>query len=524
MKHIVVSTSEWTYPDVFHYASASQSADLHAARNSYAAAQIILSDVPEEVDLAVSVKGELASYDFNWYEMVPVYVEDNPHLNKDNALPNYPNRWAPFYIYDCVKPLQDKVTPMDGASALYFTIRIESDAQPGIVSGEIEISIGQDVISFPISVTIYTATVPVEENLKIINGYNMLKTAEYHKVDFGSEEHNQLNIKYLKMLRYMRQNMLYTPGAGKTCVDGKGKYTFDFTEMIDFIKMTSSLGYKYFFGRSIGRRKSWKQSTILVGPNYEFEAMGHQAYNYLSQYLTQLRKVLVENGWLDRFYLGVSDEPNEANATEYRALCGLIKKFFPDVKLMDAMSYGHTHGAIDAWIPLNSEYDKHQVEFESYRSNGDELWHYVCCGPRYGGYINRFMDYPLLSTRYLFWGNYKYSLVGYLHWAANYYQPYQDPFVTNCPLHRNTDSQTILPPGDSHIIYPGEGEPWMSMRLEAHREGAEDFELLRLISLTNKDLADSLCHKAFKSFKDVEYDPITFNNIRIEILKAASKC
>jgi len=521
MKWVVVSSSEWTYPDVFDYPTASNKAHLHVARNSYATAQIILKGVPDKVKININIKGELASFDFKWYEMIPIYVEDNPHIEKQNIFPNFPTRWAPFYIYDCLKPLGDTVTPMNGTVGLYFMIRITPDTIPGIMEGHAEISLGDEFIIVPIEVTIYKAIVPSEENLKIIIGYNSTITAKYHNVVPGSDEHKQLDIKYLRMLRHMRQNMLYIPSDTiKSEIGQSGKYIFDFSKMIEFVERAMSLGYKYFNAPSVGRRKSWKMSTILVGPN--LEAMSYEAYQYLSQYLPQLRKVLIARGWIDNFYMGICDEPNEANAIEYRALCGLVRKFAPDIKLIDAVSYGSIHGAIDVWVPLNSEYDKHQQEFESYRSNGDEIWFYVCCIPRGEGYINRFMDYPLLSTRYLFWGNYKYNLSGFLHWAANQYQPNQNPFTVNCPLHRNCDAETILPPGDTHIIYPGEGEPWMSMRLEAHRQSAEEYELFRLLSLNDKKLADNICSKGFRSFKDVEYDPIKFENIKIELLKAVS--
>jgi hypothetical protein len=132
------------------------------------------------------------------------------------------------------------------------------------------------------------------------------------------------------------------------------------------------------------------------------------------------------------------------------------------------------------------------------------------------------MDYPLLSTRYLFWGNYKYSLKGYLHWAANHYQPNQDPFRQNCPLHKNADSEGILPSGDTHIIYPGDGAPWMSMRLEAQRMSAEALELLNMISKKDREKADRLCEACFRSFNNVEYGVLEFERAIIEIYKAAS--
>jgi hypothetical protein len=241
------------------------------------------------------------------------------------------------------------------------------------------------------------------------------------------------------------------------------------------------------------------------------------------QYLPALQKVLDDHGWTDRFVMGVADEPNDANCTEFRALCGLIHRIVPRIKLCDAMSYGNLHGALDVWVPLNAEYDKHRAELETLRQGGSEIWHYVCCGPRSRGYINRFMDYPLLSTHYLHWGNYKYDLTGFLHWAANAYQPGQDPFTLNCPEHHNTDAVCYLPAGDTHITYPGKGEPWMSIRLEAERESIEDYELLKKLAETDKPLADEICETVFHSFKEVEYDVSRFTATKRRLLESLSK-
>ena len=200
-----------------------------------------------------------------------------------------------------------------------------------------------------------------------------------------------------------------------------------------------------------------------------------------------------------------------------------MRKIVPDIRLIDAMSYGNLHGALDIWVPLNAEYDKHRAEIETLRAGGDEIWHYVCCVPRADEYINRFLDYPLLSTRYLFWGNYKYDLTGYLHWAANCYQPGQDPFRQNCPEHRNTDSVCYLPAGDTHLIYPGENGPWLSMRAEAQRESVEEYEMLKALAKTDKSRADAVCEKVFRSFRDVEYGISAFRAARRELLEALSR-
>jgi hypothetical protein len=522
MKAKAISANEWLYPDIFEYESVSDSIKLASPRNSYAAVQIQLTGV-QAGGASIKASGKIQELPLESYELVAVPVEDNPRLKKEDAMNGCPSRWAPYEIYDCAKPFTKAVTPKNGAAGLYLAFAVAPDVKPGLYDGVVEIKAGGETASLPVTVKVYKAAVPAEETLKMVNGYYRSKVEQYHKVKAGTPEFKALDKKYLAMLRRMRQNTLYM-AAGPAVKDlGKGRYSFDFADMKKEIKSLLALGFTYFLLPGIGWRESWKKPTInVVVGGVQFPAMSYEAYNYLSQYLPALNTFLEKNGWAESAFQQVSDEPNNENATEYRALCGMIRKLAPGLRLIDAVSYVPVHGALDIWVPLNSEYDKHRKEFESFRGANDELWHYVCCSPRSEGYINRFMDYPLLATRYLFWGNYKYNLSGYLHWAANCWQPGQDPFKQNCPEHRNTDNQTILPAGDSHIIYPGEGAPWLSMRLEAHRASACDYELLALLAKKDKIKADAICARGFKSFNKVEYKAATFEAVLEELYEALS--
>ena len=513
MKYNVVSSVEFTYPDIWDYPSSAQVIDTFAARGSYATYQILLGD-RASADVSVSF-GELpAGVAPEVYTLTPVQVERNHGIAPEQRQPHYPERVAPYWLYDCLRTFDGTLDLTDGVGGLYVSLKVDRDAEPGDYTTVMTV----DGTEIPLNLKIYRAVLP-DETMKMIVGYNAGTCAKYHGVALYSDEYFALEEQYLAMLRRMHQNMMYTGGIKKTLV-GENKWDFDFTDFVAQVKRYEKAGMKYFNAPSVGWRQSWSASTILVNGN--IPSMSYEGYCYLTQYLPALRDVLKENGWLDRFVMGVADEPNAANCTEFRALCGLIRKIVPEIRLIDAMSYGNLHGALDIWVPLNAEYDRHRAELESLRAAGDEIWHYVCCGPREPGYINRFMDYPLLSTRYLHWGNYKYDLTGFLHWAANCYQPGQDPFVQNCPEHHNTDSVCYLPAGDTHVIYPGKGEPWMSIRLEAERESAEEYELLRELAKTDKAKADELCENVFQSFKDVEYDVAKFTANKKALLEALS--
>ncbi len=506
MNYVCTDPAEFIYPDITEYSSGSDRITILAARNSYACAQVLFYNCEE-----ASMKVEVEGWEPEIYQMVAIPVERNQGIEPENFKPHRPERIAPYELFECMKPIRDGLLhPEKGIAAMYLSMRIPSDAKVGVY--HCAVKVGE--VSIPVELEISRAVVP-SETLTILMGYSTDCVARYHGVTHDSREFHALDEQYLKMLRRSHQNMLYCPKPGSKR-DENGGWEIDFTHFENYIERHLKLGFKRFnFG--LGFRKSWSASEILVNG---MPSMSFECYQYLAKLLPQLEALLKAHGWSELFYLGIADEPNSANATEYRALCGLVRKLAPSIRLLDAMSFGAVHGAVDIWIPLNAEYECHKKEFEIFRENGDEIWYYDCCGPRGSSCINRFMDYALLDTRYHFWANYAYSLPGYLHWAANLYQPGQDPFKQSCPEHHNADNVCWLPAGDTHLIYPGEGEPWMSIRLENQRASAEEYEMLCALSKNDKAKADMICSKVFRSFCDVEYDVTIFRAAKNELIRA----
>jgi Domain of unknown function (DUF4091) len=104
--------------------------------------------------------------------------------------------------------------------------------------------------------------------------------------------------------------------------------------------------------------------------------------------------------------------------------------------------------------------------------------------------LNRLIDYPLLKVRLLHWLNFRYSFTGFLHWGWNYWTP--EPVKDTQPV---IDANTQLPPpGDAFIVYPDRAgkSVYSSIRLEAMREGIEDYELLLVLRQKNPAAAEQL--------------------------------
>ena len=341
MRYTCVDTSEFLYPDITNYQSGTDSIHILTPRGSFASAQILFSDLSSKT-LNIRFEG----FNPEVYEMVPVFVEENHLLDESNSHPHIPERVAPYYVYDCLKPVKNNLSvDENGVSAIYFSEKIPHNAEVGVRYGKIIV----DNIEISVEIEVSSVIVP-DEFLTMIQGYRQDSVCKYHNVECGTNEFEELDTKYLKALRRMRQNMLYCPGPNVEDIGGN-QYEISFTDMEKFIDKAMDLGFKYFnFG--LGFRRSWKESTIIIR---NMEAMSFECYCYLAQMLPALENFLKNKGIQDNFYLGVADEPNEENAMEYRALSGLIRKLAPSIKLMDAMSSCSVHGAVDVLIPLCQE-------------------------------------------------------------------------------------------------------------------------------------------------------------------------
>jgi hypothetical protein len=247
----------------------------------------------------------------------------------------------------------------------------------------------------------------------------------------------------------------------------------------------------------------------------------HEAYVFLSQYLPAWREMLRRNGWYDLAIQHVVDEPNPEDFDDYRIMAGTVRKFLPGVPLIDALGDPELDGAVDIWVPVSKSYEEHRDGFEAHRRRGDTLWFYTCCNPT-GFYLNRLIDTELLRTRLLHWANWRYRLDGFLHWGLNQVIEGQDPFEDTCPPH-GPYKDFHLPPGDSHIVYPGKGGPWSSVRFEAMGSGIEDYELLRIVGERDPGLADEICARLVRSFTDYDAKVADFREAHRWLLQEASK-
>lgn len=537
MKFQVFSANEWIYPDqaIAHPAEDGLRIRIAAARGSYAGCQVLFNEVPPDTALAWAFHEQKGSEGpaglesgLKIYRLLDVQVNENTDVDVSTVpvgtpAPPYVTRQAPFRVYDALLPAGNPCSANSSTVAYYLCWHIPEQVAPGIYGGDIAFTADDQVCIIPVQIEVFKAFIPEQGRLHVTNWFSARNIADRYGLEPWSEAFWSMLEQYGRAMRRCRQTHFLVNGS---FIDVKahadGRYTFDFSKAERLITLFLKLGFTHIEGGHVAGRVNWEDPTFVLNADRTVQATSKEGYAFLSQYLSAWRDWLESKGWLSLLVQHVADEPIEPSAADYRILSGIVRKWLPGVPLIDAVINTSVAGAVDIWVPTNKEYELHQEDYESYRSCGDTLWFYTCWNPG-GEYLNRFLDFPLLKTRYLHWGNYKYGLNGYLHWGFNYYFKNQDPFELTNPLLAPDVHDRRVPAGDTHIVYPGPDGPLLSMRLEAMRAGVEDYELLQSLRDHNPELAEDILSSCMKSFTEVNTDPAAFDRVYRRLLEAVSE-
>ena len=207
----------------------------------------------------------------------------------------------------------------------------------------------------------------------------------------------------------------------------------------------------------------------------------------------------------------VWDEPNDLDL--YNRFAEFVKKYMPGIPIIETVHSPKSVDTVNIWVPALHDYHNKYSFFQERQKAGDEVWFYTCIGPQ-DNYANRFLELPLVQTRYLHWINYRYGATGYLHWGFNWW-------------HVNKTNDAALAPGspagDAWIVYPAEGKLYSSIRLAAMRDGIADYELLKLLEQNSPDKAKELAGVLIKDFDLYDSNVRRFRQTRLKLLEWLSE-
>jgi Domain of unknown function (DUF4091) len=432
--------------------------------------------------------------------------------------------------------LEDSPFRLDAnqTAAVWITVYAPPKAAPGVYKGEAVIRSGKTrVASVPFRIQVVHATVPPKQTLRVTNWFDLeeANAARYYDLAGNAERYWEVLGNIGRVLADHKQNVILTPVLSLTDarVTG-GSLTYDFSRLNRWVETFRKAGTEEIIegGHLLDRASGYDSplkipAFVIENGEARRESLGPddpRAEAHLNSFLPALYAHLKEMGWLDQYVQHVLDEAHGAEPPVYLRYVNLIRKNLPGVPTIDAIDQtaGLLGDACDIWVPQLGKFDDGFDAIRAHVKKGGQAWFYTCLYPQ-GRYLNRFIDYPLLKTRLLHWFNFRYDFTGFLHWGGNHWDA--DPFGNTEPAIE--DGKEVLPAGDAFVTYPWREKNSIhsSIRLEAMREGIEDYELLHALAAKDPAKAQELARKAISGPTEYMRDVAAFRRLQAELLAAA---
>ncbi len=517
---------------------------------------------PSREAVSEVVRGEHATLQFivrSSYSIHDLRVSVTPAKNNGNSLPEAKTGFVGYVkvgrsIWDYSRdrivsasgyypdPIleQDSIDVSFGnTQPVWVSIPIPSDAAPGLYKGIITVSgingKKKFTLSRDYSVKVYPVTAG-KSSLWVTNWFS-IHPGQLRWMNGGEmfEEYSDKHWEFIrtlagKMADYRQNVAIISPLALSEFRFENDKWDIDFAnfdKVVDIFIQEGVIG-RIEGGHIGGRESTWLSQFVVTvpsksgDPEKKFENLPISdplAQEFYKEFFPALNNHLKEKGW-DKIYIQhLADEPIEENIKSYIEIARFVRKLVPDFRFIDACHSKNLGDVLDIWVPQLDFMDRDYEFYNDQNRKGKEAWFYTCLSPK-GEYVNRFIEIPLLRTRYMHWVNYKYDIPGYLHWGLNYWNN-NNPFTEQTSI--QYEGGNILPGGDSWIIYPKDGKLFSSIRYDAMRDGIVDYELFRMLekkdSLKAKEIIDKVIYRFDRYDNNIE----TFRSHRRNLMELLSE-
>ena len=270
-------------------------------------------------------------------------------------------------------------------------------------------------------------------------------------------------------------------------------------------------------------------------------------------------KLSSDDAWMQKAYFYPQDEPGTAQALDEMAeKCDRIHRLCPGVRIVIPFYQNAQYNAekdqiafmrkyVDIWCPktfcytkegdtapgkrllYSAEQAKKYPEFgkrmQKEAEGGDDVWWYVCWEPGMP-YLNMYVDMQGYQNRLLLWQQKQYNVGGFLYWSCNYWPKVENPWTNMATV--GTDYQTgqtwlsneVF--GDGSLLYPGSevgvDGACGSCRLEAVRDGIEEFEMLTMLEqAAGREAVDKIIARVSTNIVEFTSDEDALAKARIEL-------
>ncbi|MCI8500361.1 MAG: DNRLRE domain-containing protein [Clostridia bacterium] len=500
-------------------------ANFVTAKNEYESVQIVLRSSKtftiEDVQFTDLTCGsntiDKSNLKYNYVEYVRA-VFNSPNVAESSMI-----REAPESFPDALS--NEKTVEVDALDAqpIWVTLYVPKTTEAGTYTGKVTVVTNKGNIDVPVNAEVNDVVVPDagsdESQYNIIFWQLMIgggfgKTyADSHASDtmvkhFGCERWTDDWWKIVgdiaDVMKENRLNTLYLPTVqllldGGSVRNEDGTWTFNFSKFDEYIQffldrgvVNRFMGYMMMTGGNtncIIREADGRSCTGTI----KFDSADSDAW--FDAYLPALYAHLHEKGWDTRWTQCLRDEPptDSASVTQYKRLASIYKTHMKEIPFGDPTQTNENSQMLlemnaPTLIPLIAIRNDHPSWYANLDEN-QRVYTYSCVVPQ-TSYLNRFIDMPVYYGRSIAWWNYNVGANGYLHWGLMaWYRP-----ITDFAL------------GDTATMYPDVANNTVksSIRMANLRDGAEEYELLKLLAKDDlnsaKMLADMVAADAKTSY------------------------
>lgn len=485
MELFAVSDAVRVFEDGYACPEPGKKIELLGLRGETVSAQCVVraKEDLEGVSAAIGpVKSEggavLAAENVGWNLVEGIAIEKNtPKVLKSDLI-----RPAPARFPDCLGEARQCMVKKGSLKAIYWTIRIPRDAQPGTYQAEIAVSAGAKRSVLPLTLQVVPLVLPQQRHVLVSEWYSTHQFQKHHGIDPKDVEarYRMLRV-YAENMAEHRQNVFQVSlHLIRTTRAADGKLRCDFSEfdrMAQVFWDTGRMdrletGAVAHFGKVNGK-EGWGSTEILLSDGWVRDdttgkSIKLPAKEYLPQFLPLVVAHLKEKNWLDKTVLHIADEPSNHNVMPWREASDFVHRCAPELRRIEAIETTHFDNRLEVWVPKLDHLATWQQAYEAAQRRGNELWFYTVGIFQAGSTPNKTVDVPLVESRLMHWLNYRFGVAGYLHWGYNHWT--DDPW--NAPgEHR----------GDGWHVYPKKGGLLNSLRWEQMRNGLQDYECLWLL-------------------------------------------
>lgn len=389
--------------------------------------------------------------------------------------------------------------------AVWLTIHIPRDAQPGMYAGKLEIRAGSRQANFTLNVRVLEFTMPdLREGKFYLNIWqDPAAVARWAKVPLWSEEHWKLLEAYARDLaehgqKSITTSILHDPWRSQTgnvfpsMVEWRfpgewrpgeeEKFQFDYSPFDRYVEIMMKAGVK----------ESIHCFSLVNGPGSTADCdigyvdtttgrlrirhttVGDEAYRKAwAAFLRAFVRHLRSRGWLERTYVGFDEKPQQI----LDGVLSTLRTNAPELKVALAGGSSSQQSARVGDLTIYWDDLAHPqavAQLLVKRRHAGPTVFYTACAP-YSP--NVFLYSPLWESRMLPWISWRFGLNGYLRWA---YESWPDDLWQQPRFHWHS--------GDNYFVYPGENGPISSTRWEMLRQGVQDYEALQILESRIEEL------------------------------------